>query len=316
MMRAAVVTAPGEIAVVETQVPQPTRTQVLVRIEGCGVCASNIPPWKGKPWFTYPMSPGALGHEAWGRVDKIGEEVADFRPGDRVAILSNHAYADYDTCESFCAVKIPETLHHQPFPGEPLGCAMNIFHRSKIGKDHTVAIVGIGFLGALLAQLTSAAGARVIAISRRESALELVRNMGVTETVRLDDASIRTVHDLTSGRLCDVVIECTGKQWPLDVAGEITRERGRLVVAGYHQDGSRQINMQLWNWRGLDVINAHERNPAVYVEGIRHAIRAVEAGLLNPAPLYTHLFPLERVGDALNMMVQRPDGFMKALITI
>ena len=112
------------------------------------------------------------------------------------------------------------------------------------------------------------------------------------------------------------MIECTGKQRPLDVAGEIIRERGRLVIAGYHQDGSRQINMQLWNWRGLDVINAHERDLAVYVAGIRHAIRAVEAGLLNPAPLYTHLFPLEQVSDALNMMVQRPDGFMKALITI
>jgi threonine dehydrogenase-like Zn-dependent dehydrogenase len=316
VMRAAVVTAPGETAVVKTQVPQPTRTQLLVRIEGCGVCASNIPPWQGKPWFAYPMSPGALGHEAWGRVDKIGEEVDDFRPGDRVAILSNHAYADYDTCESSCAVKIPETLQDQPFPGEPLGCAMNIFHRSEIGKDHTVAIVGVGFLGALMAQLTSAAGARVIAISRREFVLGLVRSMGVTETVKLDDASVRRVHDLTSSRLCDVVIECTGKQWPLDVAGEITRERGRLVIAGYHQDGSRQINMQLWNWRGLDVINAHERDPAVYVDGIRHAIRAVEAGLLNPAPLYTHLFPLEQVGDALNMMVQRPDGFMKALIAI
>ena len=38
---------------------------------------------------------------------------------------------------------------------------------------------------------------------------------------------------------------------------ELTRVRGRLVVAGYHQDGPRQVDMQLWNWRGLDVINAH-----------------------------------------------------------
>jgi len=54
-----------------------------------------------------------------------------------------------------------------PFPGEPLGCAMNIFRRSGIRRGDTVAIIGIGFLGALLVQLAAGAGARVIAISRR-----------------------------------------------------------------------------------------------------------------------------------------------------
>ena len=312
-MRAAAISAPGEISILKTQIPEPNRNQLLVHIEGCGVCASNIPPWEGKPWFAYPMAPGALGHEAWGTVEDVGSAVRGFTQGDRVAILSNNAYADYDVCDSSSAVPLPAGLDETAFPGEPLGCAMNIFQRSNIGKEHTVAIVGVGFLGALLTQLASATGARVIALSRRGFALGIAREMGATGTARLDDA-IETVRCLTTDRLCDIVIECTGKQSPLDIAGEITRERGRLVIAGYHQDGPRQINMQLWNWRGLDVINAHERNPRVYVDGIRQAIRAVEAGLLNPVPLYTHSFPLERLGDAFNMVAQRPEGFMKALI--
>jgi len=312
-MRAAAISAPGEISIVKTQIPEPNPNQLLVHIEGCGVCASNIPPWEGKPWFAYPMAPGALGHEAWGTVEDVGSAVRGFTQGDRVAILSNNAYADYDVCDSSSAVPLPAGLDETAFPGEPLGCAMNIFQRSNIGKEHTVAIVGVGFLGALLTQLASATGARVIALSRRGFALGIAREMGATGTARLDDA-IETVRCLTADRLCDIVIECTGKQSPLDIAGEITRERGRLVIAGYHQDGPRQINMQLWNWRGLDVINAHERNPRVYVDGIRQAIRAVEAGLLNPVPLYTHSFPLERLGDAFNMVAQRPEGFMKALI--
>ena len=312
-MRAAAISAPGEISILKTQIPEPNRNQLLVHIEGCGVCASNIPPWEGKPWFAYPMAPGALGHEAWGTVEDVGSAVRGFTQGDRVAILSNNAYADYDVCDSSSAVPLPAGLDETAFPGEPLGCAMNIFQRSNIGKEHTVAIVGVGFLGALLTQLASATGARVIALSRRGFALGIAKEMGATGTARLDDA-IETVRCLTTDRLCDIVIECTGKQSPLDIAGEITRERGRLVVAGYHQDGPRQINMQLWNWRGLDVINAHERNPRVYVDGIRKAIRAVEAGLLNPVPLYTHSFPLERLGDAFNMVAQRPEGFMKALI--
>jgi threonine dehydrogenase-like Zn-dependent dehydrogenase len=314
-MRAAVVTSPGKIEIVEAEIPKVNPRQLLVRIEGCGVCASNIPPWEGKPWFTYPMAPGALGHEAWGQVKKIGNGVSDFQDGDRVCFLSNHAYADYDVCESSSATKIPESLYGTPFPGEPLGCAMNIFSRSNISKDDTIAIVGVGFLGALLIQLAHATGARVIAMSRRPFALEVAKEMGAMHTVRLDEAPIDNVKSLTNGRFCDVVIECTGKQGPLDVAGEITRERGRLVIAGYHQDGPRQVNMQLWNWRGLDVINAHERDPRIYIDGVRHAIRAVDAGLLNPAPLYTHFFPLQQLGDALNTAARRPDGFVKALIT-
>src|SRR5687768_16300562 len=140
--------------------------------------------------------------------------------------------------------------------------------------------------------------------------------MGAAETIPMDDhwQIIERVKGLTDGRFCDVVIESVGKQWPLDLAGELTRERGRLVVAGYHQDGLRQVNMQLWNWRGLDVINAHERDPQVYLDGMRAAVDAVASGNLDPAPLYTHRYPLDRLADALNDTLERPDGFMKALV--
>ncbi len=315
-MRAAIIAEPQRVETTDVPVPAPAADQVLVRLEGCGVCASNIPPWQGKPWFNYPMSPGALGHESWGRVEAVGEQVTDFAPRDRVAMISNNAYAEYDVADVSAVVKLPETLDDEAFPAEPLGCAMNIFKRAAIQKNDTVAIVGIGFLGALLTQLATAAGARVIAISRRSFALNFARDMGAAHVGTMDDHQkiIDEVKRLTDGRFCDVVIEAVGKQWPLGLSGELTRERGRLVVAGYHQDGPRQINMQLWNWRGLDVINAHERDPAIYLEGMRAAVRAVETGLLNPRPLYTHHFPLEQLGAALNMSSERPDGFMKALI--
>ena len=124
----------------------------------------------------------------------------------------------------------------------------------------------------------------------------------------------KTPKQLTNGQLCDVVIEAVGKQWPLDLAAALTRERGRLVVAGYHQDGLRQVNMQLWNWRGLDVINAHERDSKMYVRGIHDAAAAIARGDIDPTPLYTHSFPLTALADALNMTRDRPDGFVKALI--
>ena len=315
-MQAAVVAAPGRLEMQVAPVPVPAPGQVLVRLEGCGVCASNIPPWEGKPWFNYPMDPGALGHEGWGRVAAVGADAAGFAPGERVAMLSGHAYAEYDLADVGSVVRLPAALDDEPFPAEPLGCALNIFARSGVERGATVAVVGVGFLGALLIQLAVGAGARVVALARKEPALTLARQAGAAHVVPMDDhwRVIETVKELTGGQFCDVVIEAAGKQWPLDLAAELTRERGRLVVAGYHQDGPRQVNMQLWNWRGLDVINAHERDPRVYLRGMEEAVAAVGSGRLDPRPLYTHRFPLASLGEALRLSAERPDGFMKALV--
>jgi threonine dehydrogenase-like Zn-dependent dehydrogenase len=315
--RAAVVTKPGEIKIQQFELPRPGPGQVRIRLEGCGVCASNLVPWAGPDWMTFPTERGGLGHEGWGVIDAVGRDVFDLEIGRRVAALTYHAYATHDIAEADALVPLPESLSGVPFPGEPLGCAINIFKRCGIEAGQTVAIVGIGFLGALLVQLASAEGARVIAISRRSSSRELAAQAGAASVIPMDDhwGIIEQVKQLTDGTLCDCVIEAVGKQWPLDLAAELTRERGLLVVAGYHQDGPRQVNMQMWNWRGIDVINAHERNPAVYIAGMREAVSAVETERLRPLELYTHRFPLERLDEALNITRDRPDGFVKALVT-
>lgn len=316
LMQAAIVTGPGQITIEPVPVPIPGEGQVRICLEGCGVCASNLTPWAGPEWMSFPTEPGGLGHEGWGIVDAVGPGVETLKVGDRVAALSYHAYATHDIADEGMVVPLPAALDGQPFPGEPLGCAMNIFARSDIRPGQTIAIIGIGFLGALLTRLATKAGARVIAISRRPESLEVARRMGAAETIPMDDhwRIIEDVRTLTDGLFCDRVIEAVGKQWPLDLAGELTRERGRLIIAGYHQDGPRQVNMQMWNWRGLDVINAHERDPAIYVEGIRQAIDAVVQGRLDPSSLYTHRFPLDELDRALDATRDRPDNFLKALV--
>lgn len=316
LMKAAVVTGPGHIEIARTPRPDPGPGEVRIRLEGCGVCASNLGPWAGPSWMDFPTAPGDLGHEGWGVVDAVGEGVDGLTVGDPVATLSHRSYAAYDIAAADAVVRLPAALAGKPFPGEPFACAMNIFRRAQIERGHTVAIVGIGFLGAVLTRLASDAGARVIAISRRPFALDLARRMGAAETVAMDDhgAIIARVGALTDGRLCERVIEAVGKPWPLDLAAELCAERGRLVIAGYHQDGPRQVNMQLWNWRGLDVVNAHERDPAVYRQGLREAIAAVEAGRLDPSALITHAYPLERLDEALDATRDRPDGFLKAVV--
>lgn len=315
-MRAAVITAPGKAEIVRVPLPEPGPGEVRIRLEGCGVCASNLVPWSGPEWMQYPTSPGALGHEGWGVVDALGPGTEGPPPGTRVAALSFAAYAEFDLARADALVPLPSALDGMPFPGEPLGCAMNIFGRSGIAAGQTVAIVGIGFLGALLTRLATAAGARVIGISRRAVSRDLALRMGADAVVPFTgkEAAVERVRALTGGALCPVVVEAVGSQSALDLAGELVGERGRLVIAGYHQDGPRQVNMWLWNWRGIDVVNAHERKQERYMQGMRAAVDAVIGGLIDPAPLYTDVYPLERLGEALDATRDRPGGFLKALV--
>jgi threonine dehydrogenase-like Zn-dependent dehydrogenase len=283
-MRAAVVVEPGRIEIEEVALPEPEANQVRVRLEGCGVCAPTCRRGKASPGSPIRLHLASWDTKVGAQSMPVGSDVQNFKVGDRVAMLSNNAYAEYDVADINSVVPLPQELEGQPFPGEPLGCAINIFKRSDIKAGQTVAIVGIGFLGALLTRFASDAGARVIAISRRPYSLEVARSMGAAETIAMDDhwQIIERVKELTGGVFCDIVIEAVGKQWPLDLAAELTRERGRLIVAGYHQDGPRQVNMQLWNWRGLDVINAHEREHQVYIDGISAAADAVANRVLDP----------------------------------
>src|SRR5690348_2284119 len=145
--RAARLRAAGDMALETITLRAPGPGEACVRLEGCGVCGSNLPVWQGRPWFKYPLEAGTPGHEGWGVIESLGEGMQTFAVGDRVALLSGHAYAQHDFATAEALVKLPPQLSGKPFPGEPLACAMNIFRRSDIRAGQRVAIVGIGFLG-------------------------------------------------------------------------------------------------------------------------------------------------------------------------
>ena len=89
-MRAAVLEGPQRFSVAEVPLPEPGPGEVLIRLEGCGVCASNLTPWAGPDWMRFPTEPGGLGHEGWGVVDAVGSHTlanacAQVRYGGAVA---------------------------------------------------------------------------------------------------------------------------------------------------------------------------------------------------------------------------------------
>ena len=281
--RAARVRAPGWVELTRAELPELVPGHVLVRIEGCGVCASSLPLWEGREWFEYPLEAGAPGHEPWGTVEAGPEELV----GRRVAFLSERGFAERALVAAEHVVPLPSELDGLPFPGEALACAVLVLRRADVRPGQAVAVVGLGFLGSAIASLLGGEVTRV----RRETPLD-----GLEERF-------------------EIVIECGGTQAALDAASRLVAARGRLVIAGYHQDGLRTVDLRSWNWRGLDVVNAHERDPAAYVAAMSEAAALAAAGALDLQALVTHRFPLERLAEALEAARTRPPGFVKAWVT-
>jgi NADPH:quinone reductase len=324
-MVAAQLVAPRRFELCQVPKPAPGQGEVLVQVEGCGVCASNLPAWSGRPWFSYPLEPGQLGHEGWGRVEAVGAGVDRSLLGRRVATLSERSFAQFDVVGAADLVALPDSDSAgapDVMPLEPFACIFNVYQRARIselwagnGADGVVAVVGLGFVGLGIARLSARAGVRTIALSTNPHALKLARGFGV-DTIEIQDRAQASaaVGEFTGGLGCACVVECTGFQEPLDLASDLVAEGGRLVIAGFHQDGARSVDMQQWNWKGIDVINAHERSRERIRSGMRTAARELADDAEWTRLLITDRFPLADIGLALERASERPAGFIKAAV--
>lgn len=310
-MTAAQLVRPGHFELVEVERPEPGPGQVRVALEGCGVCASNLPVWQGRPWFDYPLVPGQLGHEGWGRVEAVGNGVDAVLLGRRVALISNCAYAEADLAGVDDLIPLPDSVPTAPL--EPFGCVFNVADRAQLMPGASVAVVGLGFIGLGVTRLATLSGCRVAAISSNPTSLALAEAIGAQAIPLSDRGATREAVAAAIGD-CDRVIECTGHQEPLDIAGDLIAEGGRLVIAGYHQDGPRQIDLQQWNWKGIDVVNAHERDPRRVRQGMQIAADALAADAWWVDNLITHTYPLTEIDSALAGAADRPAGFVKAAV--
>lgn len=301
----------------EVQLAIPRDDQVLVRLEGCGICASNLPVWEGRPWFAYPREAGSPGHEGWGIVEAVGESVRDIDIGQRVTMLSGHAYAEFDITSSDRVIPLPEELDDEPFPAESFGRAINTFERSGIVSGQSVAIVGDGFVELLLTQLGADAGAHVVVLSHREDTLELAEAMDAEEMLRIahDGDDVRRALQVSGGRRgFDCVIELTGTRSSLELASAIVAERACLVTESARCEGPPRTSTRCSEGREIRVVNAQERSMDRRVSDVRKAIQVVLEGRLDPFPLLTHTVSLKSLDQGFRLLYERPRGFVKALM--
>ncbi len=316
-MSAAVIESSENVRLDQVAVPKPGPNEVLVQVEGCGVNPQDVSIWEGNSQLAYPLPPGAPGREVWGWVAAVGQSGERIKVGDRVTMLSNRGFAEYDVAAQEDVVRLPIETIDMPFPGLMLSQAMNIFSRSAVTKESTVAVVGVGILGALLADLSASVGATVIALSRHQFTLDIALELGAKHTASLAQKHAETISrvaGMSDNRMCDVVFEAVGRQETLVLATELAAQQGQLVLAGYHRGGWRQVNMEIWHQRNLDILNVHNSEPEALRKGLRLAVDEAGSGRLNPGPVCTHIYALTELGEALQTTRQQPDGFLKAMI--
>jgi threonine dehydrogenase-like Zn-dependent dehydrogenase len=314
-MRAAVLRAPGEIAVEELPVPEIGPGEVLIRVANCGVCASEVDMWEGHANIEFPRH---VGHEVSGTVERVGAEVTTFRPGDPVAAwVTSGGFAEYvaagaDYCLPADGVPLDLAL------GEPLACAVNAVELTDVALGDDVVMIGAGFMGHLVHKLVELRGpGQVIVADTREDALARARSIGPCRTVNVKEESLAdVVRELTDGRGSDVTFEITGAQAPLTMAGEVTRMSGTIAIVGYHQGGTRELDLATWNWNAFRLVNAHFRDVGVIMRGMRTGMRLLRAGRIDLSDVVTHRFPLADVADAFQVAHTKPEGFAKSTVTI
>lgn len=286
-----------------------------MRVQTCGVCASELHPWAdGTPGY-----PHRFGHEPVGVVAGLGPGVTRFQEGDRVTGLFKGAYADFCLATEDILLPIPANVPNEAALGEPIACLVNAQRRTPVELADRAAVIGLGFMGLGLLQLLKLRGpSRIVAIDVREEARAAAMRFGADEVYHPselpDEFFLTRFSDWDSDRGFDVVVEGSGTQAGLTLAGELVRAHGVLSILGYHQGGPRQVDVGMWNWKAIDVINAHVRRRADLMESMRIGLELSARGLLDAGALVTHRYGLDEVDLAYGALEAKPPGFLKAVV--
>jgi threonine dehydrogenase-like Zn-dependent dehydrogenase len=301
-------------AIEEVPVPSIAPDEVLVQVVVSGVCASELEPWVDGPPEGEVRYPG---HEVSGVVAELGADVTGLDIGDRVGVwVTERGFAEYVAVRAaycFAAGGGPLDLAL----AEPIACSVNAVEAADVQLGDDVVVIGAGFMGNLVQSLAAVRGPRqLIVADARADALDRAAKLGATRVVDVTRESLPdVVRSLTDGRGADITFECTGTQAALTACGDTTRMSGTIAIVGFHQGADRAVPLAYWNWMAFRLVNAHFRDLAVIMRGMSVGMRLLSAGVLSMDGLVSHRFPLERINEAFATLRDKPEGFVKAVVT-
>ncbi len=335
-MKAAVVTKPYEMMIMEVDVPSVGPNDVLIKVKATGICGTDISIYTGK--YSSDKLPLIPGHEFSGLVAAVGEKVKEFAVGDSVTadinmscgtcfycrkgqklmcpefnqlgIHINGSYAEYVAAPAEQVHKIPDGMpfDHAAFI-EPLSCAIHAFKATDVTIGSSVAIIGAGGLGIMHTQVAKLRGAApIILVSRNKKRNDIAVKMGAVDFV-IDPTEVDAVAEvkrLTGGRGADFVVESVGTGKTYEQAFQMVRPGGSIAAFGI-TEGDTTIPVNTFD------LVLKELNVAGSCAGVGEdwsdAITLLQYGRIVPDRVFSLKIPLEELEETLKQLMTDKELF-------
>ena len=329
--------------------PPPSPGQVTLRIKTVGVCGSDLHMYEtGRIGYTEIAAPFILGHEFMGEVIALGDAALDgdhrpLRLGQRVAVepavpcwrcelcehghpnlCPNHyfyglfpddgALRERMTVQARNCFPMPDSLSDEAGPLlETLGIAIHALDLAKLRIGHSVAIIGAGPVGLLIARLAVLAGAaQVIVADKLPWRLRQALDWGATHAIQVNERDpVAAVKDITGGRGVDVAIEAAFADHSVQQAADMARYGGRLLLVGIPPDDKLRLQHSIARRKGLSIIMAR-RMKHTYPR----AIALATSGKVKLDELATHRYTLDRTAEAYASNAAYAAGVTKVILRV
>jgi L-iditol 2-dehydrogenase len=342
-MKALLLTEYSKLEMADVPVPQPAANEVLIRVEACGICGSDVHGYDGSSGRRIP--PLVMGHEAAGTIESVGSGVQKFHKGDRVTFdstiycgkcefclkgemnLCGHrevlgvsttefrragAFADY--------VVVPELVLHAlpasvPFAEaamvEPLAVAVHAVAISNIPRGSSALVVGAGMIGLLVLQALKEAGCSQIIVSDiDDTRLKLARELGATSTINAKTSdSVAEIKKLTNGAGVDFALEAVGSTPTVKAAIESVKRGGTVTLIG-NIAPTVEIPLQIVVSRQIRL-----QGSAASAGEYPQAIDLIASGAVIVKPLISAVAPLEDGAQWFTRLHNREANLMKVVLT-
>lgn len=342
-MKALLLSEYGRLEVVDVPMPRPGRDEVLIRVEACGICGSDVHGYDGTSGRRIP--PIIMGHEAAGTVAAVGPAASGAREGDRVTFDSTIYCGECEYCRrgqmNLCehrqvlGVSTPEyrrsgafaeylvvpdrILHRLPgqiaFPEaamvEPLAVAVHAVAVSEIPENGSALVMGAGMIGLLVLQALRQAGClRVYVADIDDSRLELAKQLGATNTINAKTAdTVAEARRLTSGAGVDVALEAVGSTPTVKAAVESVRKGGTVTLIG-NIAPTVEIPLQTVVSREIRL-----QGSAASSGEYPQCIEMLARGAVDVRPLISIIAPLEEGPGWFERLHAREANLMKVILT-
>ncbi|MFQ1011460.1 L-iditol 2-dehydrogenase [Gilliamella apicola] len=340
-MKASVCYKQNDLRTEDLPIPEISDNEVLIKMLACGLCGTDIQKIRGDT----VNKPTVLGHEVVGEIVKKGKNVSKFEIGDRV-ITAIHVpcftchYCNkghYTICEQFRTnnidpggfaefIRIPELhlnhLTHKVSNNvtdeeatliEPIACCLHGLKQADIRPNDSVLIMGAGTIGILHAQLAKIKGAnKVIVSDMSKFKLQKALNVGCDYAINIKEKNIiDEVNKITDGQGVDVIVIAAGVSSLVADAVNMVRRAGKIIVfSGFDKNKLVTIDVSRFFKDEISIIGTYSVTPYEFPE----ALDLLEKRKLNTKEMITHVYPLNKLSEAIDISTNPEQPVLKVII--